>query len=141
MDEQECGAPQRSQALGHTIADTALRDVLLSLGHSLRANKKNIEGSSHVDRDAQFAQIKQQCEQFEAGGNPIISVDCKKKELLGNFKNSGQEWQAKGEETSVNEYDFLSLANLGAKGHTERKKAKKEETIGEGWPKGKQRCH
>jgi transposase len=99
------------QAMGHTIADTALRDVLLSLGYSLRANKKNIEGNSHADRDAQFAQIKQQCEQFEAGGNPIISVDCKKKELLGNFKNNGREWQAKGEETSVNVYDFLSLAS------------------------------
>ena len=72
------------QQMGHTIADTALRDVLLSLGYSLRANKKNIEGSSHADRDAQFAHIKQQSEQFEAVGNPIISVDCKKKELLGN---------------------------------------------------------
>jgi transposase len=99
------------QAMGHTIADTALREVLLSLGYSLRANKKNIEGSSHADRDKQFAQIKQQCERFEAEGNPIISVDCKKKELLGNFKNNGREWQAKGEETSVNVYDFLSLAS------------------------------
>ncbi len=99
------------QQMGHTIADTALRDVLLSLGYSLRANKKNIEGSSHADRDAQFAHIKQQCEQVEAVGNPIISVDCKKKELLGNFKNNGREWQAKGEETSVNVYDFLSLAS------------------------------
>lgn len=99
------------QAMGHTIADTALREVLLSLGYSLRANKKNIEGSSPADRDGQFAQIKQQCERFEAEGNPIISVDCKKKELLGNFKNNGREWQAKGEETSVNVYDFLSLAS------------------------------
>jgi transposase len=99
------------QVMGHRIADTALRDVLLSLGYSLRANKKNIEGRSHEDRDAQFAHIKQQCDQFEAAGNPIISVDCKKKELLGNFKNNGREWQAKGEETSVNVYDFLSLAD------------------------------
>lgn len=99
------------QAMGHTIADTTLRDVLLSQGYRLAANKKTIEGSSHADRDAQFAQIKQRCEQFETGGNPIISVDCKKKELLGNFKNNGQEWQAKGEETSVNVYDFLSLAS------------------------------
>ncbi len=99
------------QAMGHTIADTALRDVLLSLGYSLRANKKNLEGSSHQDRDAQFAQIKERCKQFEQQGNPIISVDCKKKELLGNFKNNGAEWQAKGEQTSVNVYDFLSLAD------------------------------
>ena len=52
-------------AMGHTIADTALRDVLLSLGYRLVANKKNLEGSSHQDRDAQFAQIKQKCDQFE----------------------------------------------------------------------------
>ena len=99
------------QARGHTIADTALRDVLLSLGYSLRANKKTIEGNSHEDRDAQFAHLKERCEQFEQEGNPIISVDCKKKELLGTFKNNGREWQAKGEETSVHVYDFLSLAS------------------------------
>lgn len=99
------------QAMGHTIADTALRDVLLSLGYSLRANKKNIEGNSHEDRDAQFAHLNEECKQFEQQGNPIISVDCKKKELLGNFKNNGAEWQAKGEQNSVNVYDFLSLAD------------------------------
>ncbi|HEY4389463.1 MAG TPA: ISAzo13 family transposase [Ktedonobacteraceae bacterium] len=99
------------QAMGHSIADTALREVLLSLGYRLAANKKNIEGISHEDRDAQFAQIKERCQQFEQQGNPIISVDCKKKELLGNFKNNGAEWQAKGELTSVNVYDFLSLAD------------------------------
>jgi transposase len=99
------------QARGHTIADTALRDVLLSLGYRLAANKKTMEGNSHEDRDAQFAHIKKRCEQFEQAGNPIISVDCKKKELLGTFKNNGREWQAKGEETNVNVYDFLSLAS------------------------------
>jgi hypothetical protein len=97
--------------MGHSIADTALRDVLLSLGYRLAANKKNSEGRSHEDRDAQFAQIKQKCDQFEHQGNPIISVDCKKKELLGTFKNNGREWQATGEETTVNVYDFLSLAD------------------------------
>jgi transposase len=99
------------QARGHTIGDTALREVLLSLGYSLRANKKTMEGKSHEDRDAQFAHIKERCEQFEHEGHPIISVDCKKKELLGTFKNNGREWQAKGEQTSVNVYDFLSLAS------------------------------
>jgi transposase len=99
------------QARGHTIADTALREVLLSLGYSLRANKKTIEGKSHEDRDAQFAHIKERCEQFEHAGNPIIAVDGKKKELLGTFRNNGREWQAKGEQTSVHVYDFLSLAS------------------------------
>ncbi len=80
-------------------------------GYRLLAKKKNLEGSSHQDRDAQFAQIKQKCDQFEACGDPIISVDCKKKELIGTFKNNGREWQAKGEETNVNVYDFLSLAD------------------------------
>lgn len=99
------------QARGHTIADTAVREVLLALGYSLRANKKSMEGNAHEDRDAQFAHLKGRCEQFEQEGNPIISVDCKKKELLGTFKNQGREWQAKGEETKVNVYDFLSLAS------------------------------
>ncbi len=81
------------------------------MGFSLRANKKTIEGRGHEDRDAQFGHIKQQCEQFEAAGDPIISVDCKKKELIGTFKNNEREWQAKGEETTVNVYDYLSLAD------------------------------
>lgn len=98
------------QAMGHQIADTALRDLLLALGYRLAANKKTLEGNSHEDRDAQFAHIKAQCEQFEQRGEPIISVDCKKKELIGTFKNNGAEWQAKGEQTKVNVYDFLSLA-------------------------------
>jgi hypothetical protein len=97
--------------MGHTIADTAIRDLLLSLGYSLRANKKNIEGTSHPDRNAQFEHINQTCQQFERQGKPIISVDCKKKELIGNFKNNGRDWQAKGEQPSVNVYDFLSLAD------------------------------
>lgn len=99
------------QAMGHTIAATALRDLFLALGYRLAANKKNLEGNSHEDRDAQFAQIKEQCEQFEQRGEPIISVDCKKKELIGNFKNNGAQWQAKGTSTEVNVYDFLSLAD------------------------------
>ncbi len=99
------------QKKGHQIADTAIRRLLHSLGYSLRANKKNIEGQSHPDRNAQFEYINSKGKEFEAKGNPIISVDCKKKELIGNFKNNGHEWQAKGEETSVNVYDFLSLAD------------------------------
>jgi len=96
---------------GHQLGETAISKRLHAMGFSLRANKKTIEGSSHADRDAQFGHIKQQGEQFEAAGDPIISVDCKKKELLGTFKNNGREWQAKGEESRVNVYDFLSLAD------------------------------
>jgi transposase len=96
---------------GHHIRKSALAEILHDLGFSLRANKKTIEGTSHPDRDAQFAHINDKCKEFEQQGNPMISVDCKKKELVGNFKNNGREWQAKGEDTCVNVYDFLSLAD------------------------------
>jgi len=99
------------QELGHQVGESTIRRVLQTLGYSLRSNKKNIEGTSHPDRDAQFAHIKEQCQAFEEQGNPIISVDCKKKERIGNFKNNGHEWQAVGEDTVVNVYDFLSLAD------------------------------
>jgi hypothetical protein len=85
--------------------------VLTSLGFSLKANKKNIEGVSHPDRDAQFQHIKKTCDTFTQKGNPIISVDCKKKELIGTFKNNGREWQPKGKHTVVNVYDFKSLSD------------------------------
>ena len=99
------------EAKGHSIRKSALAEVLHAQGFSLRANKKTIEGTAHEDRDAQFAHINSTCKEFEQKGAPIISVDCKKKELIGNFKNNGREWQAKGEDTHVNGYDFLSLAD------------------------------
>jgi transposase len=102
---------QALQERGHQVGESTIRRVLQMLGYWLRSNKKSIEGTSHPDRDAQFAHIKEQCQVFEEQGNPIISVDCKKKELLGNFKNHGREWQATGENTVVNVYDFLSLAS------------------------------
>jgi len=97
--------------LGHAVAETTIRRLLRKQGYSLRANKKNIEGPSHPDREAQFAHIRATCQAFAQQGNPIISVDCKKKELIGQFKNHGAEWQAKGATTEVNVYDFLSLAD------------------------------
>ena len=85
--------------------------MLDTLGFSLKANKKNIEGVSHPDRDLQFRHIQATCALFEKKGDPIISVDCKKKELIGNFKNNGKEWHARGKNTVVNVYDFQSLAD------------------------------
>ncbi len=102
---------QALAAKGHRIQKSALAEILHDLGFSLHGNKKSIEGTSHPDRDAQFHHINSTCKAFEQNGNPIISVDCKKKELLGNFKNGGREWQATGEDTRVNVYDFLSLAD------------------------------
>lgn len=96
---------------GHQVSETTIRRLLHALGYRLAANKKNIEGVSHPDRDAQFEHIKGKSQEFLAQGNPIISIDCKKKELIGQFKNNGAEWQPKGEATEVNVYDFLSLAD------------------------------
>ena len=99
--------------MGHAIADSTIERLLHSLHYSLKPNKKNIEGVSHADRDLQFNHIDQQCKLFEKEHNPIISIDCKKKEQLGNFKNNGREWTKKGKEheTNVNAYDFTSLAD------------------------------
>ena len=97
--------------LGHTIGETAIRGMLHEMGFSLKATKKSIEGGSHADRNAQFQHINRTGKAFEAKGQPVISVDCKKKELIGNFKNGGREWQAKGQETTVNVYDYLSIAD------------------------------
>ena len=96
---------------GHSMKKSALYEYLVSEGFSLKANKKNIEGVSHIDRDAQFQHINQTCKLFEEKGNPIISVDCKKKELIGNFKNNGKEWQPKGQNMVVNVYDFKNLSD------------------------------
>jgi transposase len=102
------------EAKGHRIRKSALAELLHELGFSLHVNKKTIEGNAHPDRNAQFEHINSTCKVFEQQGHPIISVDGKKKELIGNFKNNGREWQAKGEDTCVNVYDFLSLADSKA---------------------------
>lgn len=97
--------------LGHTIKDTAVHRILTELNYSMRGNRKDDEGTSHPDRNLQFEHINKQCVLFEKNNNPIISIDCKKKEKLGNFKNNGREWKKKGREhdTKVNTYDFWSL--------------------------------
>ncbi len=96
---------------GHSIGATAIRELVKGMGFSLKANKKGIEGTVHADRDAQFQQINRTGKAFEAAGKPMISVDCKKKELIGNFKNNGSEWQAKGQDTIVKVYDYRSIAD------------------------------
>ncbi len=96
---------------GHAIGETAIRELVKGMGFSLRANKKGIEGAAHADRDAQFQHINRTGKAFEVEGQPMISVDCKKKELIGNFKNQGREWQAKGQDTTVNVYDYRSIAD------------------------------
>jgi Rhodopirellula transposase DDE domain len=76
------------------------------LGYSLQGHRKTREGSSHADRDAQFEQINRQVCAFQEQGQPVVSVDTKKKELVGDFQNAGQEWQSEGTPEEVRMYDF-----------------------------------
>ncbi len=76
------------------------------MGYSLQSNRKTAEGKQHPDRDAQFHFINRRVKQFQKRGQPVISVDAKKKENLGNFGNYGKEWERQGQPTTVNTYDF-----------------------------------
>lgn len=91
---------------GHNVSHRIVGELLHKMGYSLQANRKILEGSSHPDRNAQFEFINQQVIKFQNNNQPIISVDTKKKELVGNFKNNGQEWRPKGEPEDVFSYDF-----------------------------------
>jgi len=92
---------------GHPVSHTKVADLLAGLGYSLQANAKKREGSSHPDRDAQFRHINAACRGFQQRGQPVISVDTKKKELVGDFKNAGQEWREAGDPTPVRVHDFI----------------------------------
>jgi transposase len=93
--------------LGHTVCPTVVGDLLHDMGYSLQANSKTREGGQHIDRDAQFQYINTQAKGFLAAHQPIISVDTKKKELVGNFKNNGREWRRQGRPELVNIHDFI----------------------------------
>jgi len=91
---------------GHSVSDRTVAALLKAEHYSLQANRKTKEGSSHPDRDAQFGYINQQAILALKEGRPVVSVDTKKKELVGEFKNSGQEWQPQGRPQTVNVHDF-----------------------------------
>jgi len=97
------------KALGLSICPNTVRRLLDQLGYALRANRKSLSGSQSPDRDRQFQCIRQQREQFAREGLPIISVDTKKKEQVGLFKNPGRVWSL--EAPRVNDHDFRSLAS------------------------------
>lgn len=99
-------------AMGHQTSNRMVCDLLHALGYSLQANRKTQEGASHPDRDAQFLYIHKKVKQAQAAGEPVISVDTKKKELVGDFKNAGQEWCPKGEPEEVRVHDF-EIKTLG----------------------------
>lgn len=91
---------------GHSVAARTVAKLLQGAGYSLQANAKTVEGKQHPDRDAQFRYINAQVVAFQDSGDPVISVDCKKKELVGNFKNGGAEWAPAGEPERVSVHDF-----------------------------------
>jgi hypothetical protein len=93
--------------LGHRICHNVVADLLRDMGYSLQANRKTLEGANHPDRDAQFGYINAQVKQALAVGEPAISVDTKKKELVGDFKNAGREYRPKGQPMPVRVHDFL----------------------------------
>jgi len=95
---------------GHRISGRVVGDLLRGLDYSLQGTRKTLEGANHPDRDAQFEHINAQAQAFQAQGQPVISVDAKKKELVGAFKNDGREWQPAGHPVAVNVHDFPSQA-------------------------------
>jgi len=93
-------------AFGHHVSEVTVQRVLKSMGFSLQANRKTREGEQHPDRDAQFRYISRTAKAALAAGQPVISVDSKKRELVGNFKAVGREWAPKGEPVEVSTHDF-----------------------------------
>jgi Rhodopirellula transposase DDE domain len=96
--------------LGHRVSYRTVARLLRALGYSLQANRKTHEGAGHPDRDAQFEHINQTAQAALQAGEPVISVDTKKKELVGQFKNGGREWAPAGAPVEVNTHDFPSQA-------------------------------
>lgn len=97
---------------GFDVSHKLVGEILKILGYSLQSNRKTDEGGTHVDRDTQFEYINKIATSFLEAKAPVISVDCKKKEVLGNIKNAGQEWLTSKKPTEVKVYDFIDK-NLG----------------------------
>ena len=94
-------------AQGHPVSSWTVGKLLHQLGYSLQAAVKTREGNQHPDRDGQFRYLAAQVEAFLAGADPVVSVDTKKKELVGAYKNGGREWQPAGEPVETNVHDFI----------------------------------
>src|SRR5208337_1411521 len=102
----------RARRPGHRVSHTVVGELLRQQKFSLQANRKTSEGDSHPDRDAQFAYVNTEVGGALAEGQAVISVDTKKKELVGDFKNAGREWRRQGEPEEVRVHDFL-IKELG----------------------------
>lgn len=94
------------QGQGYRVSAMTVYTLLVEMGYSLQSNRKTQEGKQHPERDGQFQHIAQQVKAFQRQHRPLISIDTKKKENLGQFKNGGQEWQPKGEPIAVKTHDF-----------------------------------
>ena len=103
---------QSLRDMGHTVGRTVVGDLLRKFDYSLQSNRKTREGSNHPDRDAQFLYINDRGKEALAAGEPAISVDTKKKELVGDFKNAGREWRPQGSPEEVRVHDFV-IPELG----------------------------
>jgi len=98
------------QDQGHMIGERSVAMLLHRAGYSLQSNRKVREGDSHPDRNAQFEHINAEVVSFQRRGQPVISVDTKKKELVGDFRNGGREWRPQGEPDEVRVHDFQDPA-------------------------------
>jgi transposase len=96
---------------GYKVSHELVRKSLILLGYSLQMNRKTKEGGDSPDRDEQFVFINETAKEFAKTSDPVISVDCKKKELIGEYKNNGQEWTPIKNPTEVNVYDFIDKTN------------------------------
>src|SRR4051794_26746878 len=94
------------RAKGHAVSERTVNRLLHVLDYSLQSNRKTIEGKGHPDRGAQFHHINRRVKAFQRQGQPVVSVDAKKKELVGQFRNGGREWQPNGQPEEVEVYDF-----------------------------------
>lgn len=97
--------------IGHSVSHDVVAKILHSLRYSLQGTRKKLEGSQHPDRDDQFRYINKLAKEFLAAGDPVISIDTKKKELVGRFTQVGKEWHPQGEPVDVSTYDFPSEAD------------------------------
>ncbi len=92
---------------GYQVSATLVARLLHEAGYSLQGNAKTVEGNQHADRDAQFGHIHDTVGEYSAAGDPVVSIDCKKKELVGQYKNNGKTWRPQGDPERVDVHDFL----------------------------------
>ena len=98
---------------GYTVSHSTVARLLKDVGYSLQSNRKTIEGKQHPDRNAQFEHISRRIKSQQRAGQPALSVDTKKKELIGKFKNSGRTWRRKGQPVEVQTHDFPEKDDKG----------------------------